>query len=80
VVFKLDFRKAFDSISWDALDRILWAKGFSELWCSWVRMLNQTAVLLNGVLVDGSSAAVGCAREIPSLLFSSTFLLMFSNS
>ena len=26
VVFKLDFRKAFDSISWDALDRVLEAK------------------------------------------------------
>ena len=51
-VFKLDFRKAFDSISWDVLDRILEAKGFPELWRAWVRNLNlssQTAVLLNGV-------------------------------
>jgi hypothetical protein len=30
-VFKLDFRKDFDSISWDALDRILLAKGFPLL-------------------------------------------------
>jgi hypothetical protein len=30
-VFKLDFRKAFDSLSWEALDRILLAKGFPPL-------------------------------------------------
>ncbi|KAK1685871.1 hypothetical protein QYE76_046719 [Lolium multiflorum] len=51
-VFKLDFRKAFDSISWDALDRILMAKGFPELWRAWIKMLNHTSqmtVLLNGV-------------------------------
>jgi mannosylglycoprotein endo-beta-mannosidase len=51
-VFKLDFRKAFESISWDALDRILLAKGFPELWRTWIKMPNQTsqtAVLLNGV-------------------------------
>jgi hypothetical protein len=51
-MFKLDFRKAFDSISWDALERILLAKGFLALWCSWICMLNQTsqtAVLLNGI-------------------------------
>jgi hypothetical protein len=51
-MFKLDFCKAFESISWDALERILLAKGFSALWCSWIRMLNQTSqtvVLLNGI-------------------------------
>jgi hypothetical protein len=30
-IFKLDFRKAFDSISWEALDRILCAKGLTDL-------------------------------------------------
>lgn len=30
IILKLDFRKAFDSISWTALDDILQAKGFSE--------------------------------------------------
>jgi hypothetical protein len=32
VVLKLDFRKAFDSISWLALDQVLDAKGFPPLW------------------------------------------------
>jgi hypothetical protein len=51
IVLKLDFQKAFDSISWDALDRILIAKGFPSIWCLWIRNLNssrQSAVLLNG--------------------------------
>jgi hypothetical protein len=51
IVLKLDFRKAFDSISWEALDRIMRAMGFPPLWCDWVGDLNsssQSAILLNG--------------------------------
>uniref|UniRef100_A0ACD5XYD0 Uncharacterized protein n=1 Tax=Avena sativa TaxID=4498 RepID=A0ACD5XYD0_AVESA len=51
IVLKLDFQKAFDSISWDALDKILLAKGLPPLWCFWIKNLNsssQSAVLLNG--------------------------------
>jgi hypothetical protein len=51
VVLKLDFHKAFDSISWEALDRILLAKGFPSDFCLWIRNLNsssQSAVILNG--------------------------------
>jgi hypothetical protein len=51
-VFKLDFRKAFDSISWEALERILLAKRFPDRWVSWIRLINsssQSAVLLNGI-------------------------------
>jgi mannosylglycoprotein endo-beta-mannosidase len=51
IVLKLDFHKAFDSISWEALDRILIAKGFPSLFCLWIRNLNsssQSAVILNG--------------------------------
>ena len=32
IVLKLDFRKAFDSVSWSALDLVLDAKGFPPLW------------------------------------------------
>ena len=51
VVLKLDFRKAFDSVSWAALDAVLEAKGFPQLWRNWIRDLSstsQSAVLLNG--------------------------------
>jgi hypothetical protein len=52
IVLKIDFQKAFDSVSWEDLDRIPKAKGFPDLWCSWVKKLHnsgQSAILLNGV-------------------------------
>jgi hypothetical protein len=52
IVLKLDFRKAFDSVDWSALDRILRARGFGDKWCGWIRTIlesGRTAVLLNGV-------------------------------
>ena len=33
-VLKLDFKKAFDSVSWDSLIQILYARGFDDRWCS----------------------------------------------
>lgn len=52
IVLKLDFRKAFDSDDWSALDAILATKGSPQLWRNWIHLLNtsiQIAVLLNGV-------------------------------
>ena len=51
IVLKLDFAKAFDTVSWDALMAILSARGFSPLWCHWVLDLlssSKSAVLFNG--------------------------------
>jgi hypothetical protein len=33
IVFKIDFRKAFDSVNWASLIAILRARGFDDLWC-----------------------------------------------
>ncbi|CAL5040144.1 unnamed protein product [Urochloa decumbens] len=52
IALKLDFRKAFDSISWAALDRILDARGFGAPWRAWMSALlssGRAAILLNGV-------------------------------
>jgi hypothetical protein len=52
LVFKLDFAKAFDSIDWCSLRRILLACGFPPLWCDWIDAIfhsSMSAVLLNGV-------------------------------
>ena len=51
-VLKLDFKKAFDSVEWSSLDKILCARGFDERWRLWVSNIlssGKTSVLLNGV-------------------------------
>ncbi|WVZ49731.1 LOW QUALITY PROTEIN: hypothetical protein U9M48_001062, partial [Paspalum notatum var. saurae] len=52
LVFKLDFAKAFDSVDWGSLLRILEVCGFSTVWCGWINDLlrsSMSAVLVNGV-------------------------------
>ena len=52
VVLKLDFKKAFDSVEWSSLDKILAARGFDARWRSWVSAIlisGKTAVMLNSV-------------------------------
>jgi len=51
LVIKLDFAKAFDTVNWDALDTILQARGFSDVWRRWMQQIlksSHTAVLVNG--------------------------------
>jgi hypothetical protein len=57
VVLKLDFKKAFDSVNWTALDAILDARGVGPLFRSWVSSIlttGRTAILLNGVPGPGA--------------------------
>jgi hypothetical protein len=52
VVLKLDFRKAFDTVSWDCLHHTLVTRGFDQKWISWMSMLTsiaKTVILLNGI-------------------------------
>ena len=52
MVFKLDFRKAFDYVAWPVLDRILDARSFSQTFRYWIQNIlhtGKTAVLLNGI-------------------------------
>ncbi|KAL7591684.1 hypothetical protein Lser_V15G34092 [Lactuca serriola] len=52
LIFKVDFEKAYDSVSWDYLLEIMRIMGFSSLWCNWIlEMLSSTTV---SVLVNGS--------------------------
>jgi hypothetical protein len=55
IVFKIDFRKAFDSVNWASLIAILRAPGFDDRWCVWMERIlasGHTAILLNGVPGD----------------------------
>ncbi|GKE04860.1 RNA-directed DNA polymerase, eukaryota [Tanacetum coccineum] len=47
MVFKVDFKKAFDSIRWDYLQDILKMFGFGDKWCGWINgYLNSTMGLI----------------------------------
>lgn len=53
IVLKLDFQKAFDSVSWDALLQILAARGFGDRWIRWISTLlhsSSSRVMINGQL------------------------------
>nr|GEV20669.1 RNA-directed DNA polymerase, eukaryota [Tanacetum cinerariifolium] len=37
LIFKVDFKKAYDSVRWDFLDDILKKFGFGNKWCAWIQ-------------------------------------------
>jgi len=37
VIFKIDFKKAYDKVNWKFLQQTLRMKGFSHIWCDWVK-------------------------------------------
>nr|GEW74629.1 RNA-directed DNA polymerase, eukaryota [Tanacetum cinerariifolium] len=52
MVFKVDFKKAFDSIRWDYLDDFLKSFGFRDKWRGWISDCLKSAkgsVLVNGI-------------------------------
>nr|GFA01108.1 RNA-directed DNA polymerase, eukaryota, reverse transcriptase zinc-binding domain protein [Tanacetum cinerariifolium] len=51
MLFKVDFEKAFDSVSWKYLDYMLHKMGFGSRWRTWINnclMLARTSILING--------------------------------
>lgn len=51
-VFKLDFEKGYDRVSWDFLDLMLYRKGFGERWRQWIRgcqSYSYFSVMVNGL-------------------------------
>jgi hypothetical protein len=51
LVIKLDFAKAFDTVNWEALEVVLQARGFNEIWRKWMTntlQSSRSAVLVNG--------------------------------
>jgi hypothetical protein len=41
VIFKIDFEKAYDKVNWNFLQQTLRMKGFSQIWCEWIRLFTQ---------------------------------------
>ena len=51
MVFKVDFEKAYDSLSWEYLFEVMKKMGFSNNWVAWIRatlVSSWSSVLLNG--------------------------------
>jgi hypothetical protein len=68
VVLKLDFRKAFDSVNWEALDVVLRARGFGSTFCWWIAAIlstGKTVVLLNEVPECGITCRNGLRQGNP---------------
>jgi hypothetical protein len=52
MVIKLDIRKAFDYVSWEALHHLLITRGFPTAFCQWIQNIlhtGKTAIRLNGI-------------------------------
>ncbi|GJU78052.1 RNA-directed DNA polymerase, eukaryota [Tanacetum coccineum] len=52
MVFKIDFEKAFDTISWDFLLQVMHFMGFSESWIKWILGCLHSAS--SSILINGS--------------------------
>lgn len=55
IFMKLDFTKAFDSIHWSFMMRVMRARGFSNQWILWISKILQTSmsmVVVNGHMLD----------------------------
>ncbi|GJZ04896.1 RNA-directed DNA polymerase, eukaryota, partial [Tanacetum coccineum] len=51
MIFKVDFKKAYDSMKWDFLDMILHRFGFREAWRTWIKgclASSSASILVNG--------------------------------
>ncbi|RVW82961.1 Transposon TX1 uncharacterized 149 kDa protein [Vitis vinifera] len=77
IVFKIDFEKAYDHVSWDFLDHVLENKGFSPSWRKWMSGCLSSvsyAVLVNGNAKGWVKASKGLRQGDP--LSSSLFTLV----
>lgn len=70
MVLKLDFAKAFDSVSWDSMVTILCARGFPDKWLEWMQQLfttSHSAFLVNRCPGRWINATRGCSVTLPVL-------------
>lgn len=68
-VFKANIHKAFDTISWQFIKKVMEKLGFPQLWISWVLRLvleGSSQIIINGLLgkkinlTRGSDKATHC--------------------
>ncbi|RVX22620.1 putative ribonuclease H protein [Vitis vinifera] len=72
VVFKIDFEKAYDHVSWDFLDHVMEKKGFNPRWRNWIRGCLSSvsfAILVNGNAKEWVKASRGLRQGDPLFPF-----------
>lgn len=57
--FKVDFEKAFDSINWNYLPRLMRRMGFGLKWCNWIKNCQRSALV--SLLINGSPILRACS-------------------
>ena len=70
IICKLDIEKAYDSINWQFLMKVMQKMGFGSKWLSWMWWCISTAkysVMVNGVPAGFFSSSKGCAKGTPFL-------------
>ncbi|GKD62059.1 RNA-directed DNA polymerase, eukaryota, reverse transcriptase zinc-binding domain protein, partial [Tanacetum coccineum] len=68
LIFKIDFEKAFDSVSWKYLDFVLLNLVFGSKWCSWIRAClssSRASVLVNDSHTSEFSIKCGLRQGDP---------------
>ena len=68
VAFKIDIRKAFDSIEWDSILKVLSSFGFSSTFCNWDSSILHSArlsIVLNGAPKGYFSCSCGVCQGDP---------------
>ena len=68
---KLDYKKAYDKVSWDFLFEVLDSRSFSSTWIAWIKQLVISGSI--GVMVNGEDSSYfkpgkGLRQGDPSLL------------
>ena len=64
----IDFEKAYDSISWKVMYKVLCLLGFTNNFISWIRLFNtgiHTTVIQNGFLAEFIPIERGCRQGDP---------------
>lgn len=78
IILKLDFEKAYDKVNWTLLFAYMKARGFNEIWCSWIRQVvagGTVSVKVNNLIVPYIKSYKGVRQGDPLLPIIFTFVV-----